>query len=258
MRILVTSGGTRVPIDRVRHIGNMSNGTFGARIALQLLRNDPDPELLTFFHARHSKTPFVVPIDASSGLFDEQLFQLAELRKEFPRYSFAYREQSYGDFHEYERGLRALALNHDVVVLAAAVSDYLVGNYVDGKIRSSKDALRIDLELAPKLIGEIRALNPKCVMVGFKLLVDSNDDDLVAAAKESAIKNDCALVVANDLRDIQRGQHRVLLVNKDGLVARHDSSSRRGPARHGDDPPNKLADEVAKAILSLARTAGVK
>jgi phosphopantothenoylcysteine synthetase/decarboxylase len=244
MKILVTSGGTRVPIDRVRHVGNMSNGTFGTRIALQLLRNDPDPERLTFFYARHSKTPFVVPIDASSGLFDEQLFQLAELRKEFPRYSSVYREQSYGDFREYASGLRQLVPVHDIVVLAAAVSDYLVGNYVDGKIRS-KDALRIDLEPAPKLISEVRAMNPKCILIGFKLLVDSNDDALVAAAQESAIKNDCAIVVANDLRDIQRGKHRVLLVNREGLQAKHASSM--------FDSPNQLADEVAKAILAAAQ-----
>ena len=38
MRVLLTSGGTRVPIDRVRDIRNMSMGTFGSRIALELLR----------------------------------------------------------------------------------------------------------------------------------------------------------------------------------------------------------------------------
>ena len=33
MKILITSGGTKVPIDRVRSITNMSQGTFGSRIA---------------------------------------------------------------------------------------------------------------------------------------------------------------------------------------------------------------------------------
>ena len=37
MKVLITSGGTKVPIDTVRHIGNMSSGTFGAKIAFQLL-----------------------------------------------------------------------------------------------------------------------------------------------------------------------------------------------------------------------------
>ena len=33
MKILITSGGTKVSIDRVRSITNMSQGTFGSRIA---------------------------------------------------------------------------------------------------------------------------------------------------------------------------------------------------------------------------------
>ena len=33
MKILITSGGTKVKIDQVRHIGNMSKGTFGSKIA---------------------------------------------------------------------------------------------------------------------------------------------------------------------------------------------------------------------------------
>ena len=33
MKILITSGGTKVPIDDVRSITNMSSGKFGAEIA---------------------------------------------------------------------------------------------------------------------------------------------------------------------------------------------------------------------------------
>ena len=37
MKILVTSGGTKVPIDAVRDITNMSKGTFGAAICREFL-----------------------------------------------------------------------------------------------------------------------------------------------------------------------------------------------------------------------------
>ena len=37
MKILVTSGGTKIPIDRVRDITNMSTGTFGSKIAIELI-----------------------------------------------------------------------------------------------------------------------------------------------------------------------------------------------------------------------------
>lgn len=37
MKILITSGGTKIPLDSVRHIGNMSSGTMGREIALAAL-----------------------------------------------------------------------------------------------------------------------------------------------------------------------------------------------------------------------------
>ena len=40
MKILITSGGTKVPIDRVRSITNMSCGTFGSRIADAFYSNE--------------------------------------------------------------------------------------------------------------------------------------------------------------------------------------------------------------------------
>jgi len=249
MNILVTSGGTRVPIDRVRHIGNMSNGTFASRIAIQLLRNARwlnrlDDLKLTFFHARHSKTPFTIPVNVLTSNFNEQRLALSALHDEVEHYSRAYEEQTYGNFNEYAQGLRLAAPRYNVIILAAAVSDYLPKIYVDAKIRS-KNALNIELEPAPKLISEIRSLNPSCSIVGFKLLVDSNDSELIAAAQESAIKNDCAFVVANDLRDIQRGKHRVMLVNKKGLVQMREESQ---------DDPNELADFVAKAVWADPRS----
>jgi phosphopantothenate-cysteine ligase len=252
MRILITSGGTKVKVDRVRHLGNMSNGTFGSRIALQLLRNAPPlshPQALcrlTFLHANHSKTPFCLPMDVTSDSYEEQLLAVTNLRKEYQDYSMIYNEPVFKDFEEYTKLLRTFtrasqtSAGFNIVVLAAAVSDYLVANYVDGKIRS-KDALNIELTPAPKLISEIHKRLPKCDLIGFKLLVDSTDQELIAAAQESAVKNNCALVVANDLRDIVQGKHRVLLVTKRGAV--YTASSKPS------DPPHKLADIVAKAIL---------
>jgi phosphopantothenoylcysteine synthetase/decarboxylase len=37
MKILITSGGTKVPIDSVRHIGNFSTGRYGSEIADYLI-----------------------------------------------------------------------------------------------------------------------------------------------------------------------------------------------------------------------------
>ena len=68
MKILITSGGTKVPIDRVRSITNMSHGTFGSRIAdaffndgLKVFRigneHGTPIEKITFFMAKGSRKP---------------------------------------------------------------------------------------------------------------------------------------------------------------------------------------------------------
>ena len=68
MKILITSGGTKIPIDRVRSITNMSKGTFGSRIAdafynegLKSFRDRNEQgnsiEKITFFMAKGSKLP---------------------------------------------------------------------------------------------------------------------------------------------------------------------------------------------------------
>ena len=68
MKILITSGGTKVPIDRVRSITNMSHGTFGSRIAdaffndgLKVFRTGNEHgtpiEKITFFMAKGSRKP---------------------------------------------------------------------------------------------------------------------------------------------------------------------------------------------------------
>ena len=68
MKILITSGGTKIPIDRVRSIMNMSRGTFGSRIAdaffnegLKAFRTGNEHgtpiEKITFFMAKGSRKP---------------------------------------------------------------------------------------------------------------------------------------------------------------------------------------------------------
>jgi phosphopantothenate-cysteine ligase len=243
-RILITSGGTKVAIDRVRHVGNMSRGTFGAKIAQAFLKSSNLSELL-FLKAKGSRSPFQVNINWAGGWASavtglDEADRLCEL---YQRNSSRYYEWDYKDFQDYLVKIKEAVDKDpwDLVILAAAVSDFTVANYVDGKIRS-KDELSIQLTPAPKIISLIKQWRPSVKLVGFKLLVDSTDEQLIEAAQKSAVENDCAFVVANDLRDIQQGKHRLLLVNKDGCFKRSET-----------DPsnPNHLAEVVAQTALEL-------
>jgi phosphopantothenate--cysteine ligase len=243
MRVLLTSGGTKVPIDRVRSITNMSRGTFGAKIARQLLLY-PDVNL-TYLGAKEFRMPFSVHEDFAASQNYEAIQTVVERAVQYTNCKERYCQITYKTFDDYAarlKGCFAADIHRpDVVILAAAVSDYIVPNPVDGKVRST-DNLAVQLEKAPKLIRQIKEWHPDCKLIGFKLLVDSNDEELILAARDSIDKNGCDLVVANDLRDIRAGKHRLLLVSD--TIEEHHSR---------EDDPEYLAGVVAKKAHELGQ-----
>ncbi len=213
MKILITSGGTKIPIDTVRDITNMSTGTFGTRIAEAFLRHGHQ---VHFIRAKESKSPMRRVIDCvhdASMKVEDLASWYAERTKWMPKYS----ESEYKTFEQYERCLRLGMGTHkpDVVVLAAAVSDYYVPNPMQGKLRSN-DMLTIKLEALPKIINKVKGwaadYKPDMKLVGFKLLVGSTRSELILASKKSCEENGCDMVVANDLEDIKFNKHKILLV----------------------------------------------
>jgi phosphopantothenate---cysteine ligase (CTP) len=216
MKVIITSGGTKIPIDNVRHIANMSQGTFGSKIALECLKARHN---VIFFKRKNSKSPFnfninLYKIDPKKDPYED----LAVMRLEYQRYKKSYVEYEYDTFDAYNTGLLSLIdrENPDVVILAAAVSDYGVENFHSGKIKSD-DNLTIKLLPLPKIIHSIKKHYPKVNLIGFKLLVDSNEEELIAAARKSISENGCKFVVANDLRDIKNNKHSILLVSNDSV-----------------------------------------
>jgi phosphopantothenate-cysteine ligase len=237
MRILITSGGTKIPIDKVRDITNMSKGTFGTKIAEALLRRGHD---ICFVRAKNSKSPMRLVIDLAKP-YDVGTFQA--FHNERVRWIGHYREAEYSTFEQYRRTLQLQIgiFKPDVIVLAAAVSDYGVENPFNGKIRSN-DLFTIKLCQLPKVINMVQNWAPKVKIVGFKLLVGSIRPELVAASKRSIIENKCAMVVANDLEDIKQGNHKLTLV-----------FNNREPLGYESDPkdPDFLAKIVASHIEQL-------
>ena len=211
-KVLITSGGTKIAIDKVRHIGNMSQGTFGSKIAKSFLHNRFKVD---FLKAVGSKSPFSLSLDFHKGdnpnIFNEY--------QEYLKYRDFYNQYEYKSFDDYAAQLKKLVIQNkpDVIILAAAVSDYGVKNYVDGKIRSKENELNINLFKLPKLIESVASWTPKSTyIVGFKLLVDSTINDLKIACLESLVKNDLNLIVGNDLRDIKENNHKLTVYKTSG------------------------------------------
>ena len=206
MRILITSGGTRIPIDRVRSITNMSRGTFGANIAEAALEAGHE---LHFLAAEGSQKPFQYLWEPLKGRPNKDWHALESKVNSFRSY---YRESMYKTYTDYARQLESLlrTQSFDAVILAAAVSDYGIQPY-EGKVQS-RDQLTLVLSPLPKLIHSVKEWDPRITLVGFKLLVDSTEEALLQACRKSIRDNHCDVVVANDLRDIQRGEHRLFIV----------------------------------------------
>lgn len=241
MKILVTSGGTKIPIDMVRDITNMSKGTFGSKIATELLNLGHE---VFFFRAKGSASPMRILIDANEMLvFDHRKFSEWLDEKAKWKSRSRYKELEYTTFDSYKERLeRIIKIERpDVVVLAAAVSDYGVENPVNGKVRSN-DLLSIKLVQLPKLIYLIKEWHPSCILVGFKLLVNSKDFELIDAAKRSISDNKCDMIVANDLADIKDGKHRVHLVFPNDTYKTYHTDP---------NDPNYLAKVVAENIIKL-------
>jgi phosphopantothenoylcysteine synthetase/decarboxylase len=205
MKVLLTSGGTKTAIDEVRYVGNMSKGTFGCHICETLLESSHN---VTFLYAKDSKCPHKISINLNTTS-KKEAFNIIENRKNM--LSFIKKNYSpieYNDFDDYELKLEyCLTKNqYDVVILAAAVSDFKPIKS-EGKISSDLNELNIKMQATPKLIKEVKGFQPDTMLVGFKLLVGSNNEQLIAAMKKQALSTGADLVVGNDLRDIRSNNH---------------------------------------------------
>ena len=208
MNILITSGGTSEKIDRVRSITNHSTGRLGKIIAETFLDKGDQVTLVT--------TPKAVRPATHPNLTIVQIENVAELLE----------------------SLKPLVHTHDVLIHAMAVSDYtpvymtgleavaaspdmtefLNKTNSESKISSQDDVQVLFLKKTPKIISLVKKWNPDIRLIGFKLLVDISDEELIKTARDSLIKNQAEIIVANDLTEISSKEHKAYLVGKETVT----------------------------------------
>ena len=199
--ILVIIGGTEVPIDDVRTVSNHSTGRTGWSIADHLYRYGHDVFVIA---GRISFEPSTISIPIMRSVDPELMKRTTK------------------EVIENE------TMNIDSVVCAAAISDFVVSDSKSGKIESGTD---ISLNLTPfeKILDEIpgwikssRGENSGHV-VGFKLLTNSNRDELVSAARSQIIRVGVSAVVANDLSQLTDEGPRALWVTSEIIEELNDA-----------------------------------
>lgn len=188
MKVVVTSGATREPIDSVRFISNLSSGRTGAMIAEALA-------------ARGFQVTQVAGVDS---------VQAAGVA----------RRETFTDHASLDTVLRRLARDSDcaAVVHAAAVGDFaLAGPVPDSKIESGQE-LSVKLQPTYKIIDRIMgyAGNPNLILIGFKLTHDPDAGAQARAARELLKRSRARYVVQNDVSTLADGEEHLFFVHENG------------------------------------------
>ncbi|WP_135819883.1 bifunctional phosphopantothenoylcysteine decarboxylase/phosphopantothenate--cysteine ligase CoaBC [Halostella litorea] len=213
-RVVVTAGATAEAIDPVRVLTNRSSGRTGRAVARACYARGAD---VTLVHAA------VGPHGPAAAGVEGDL--------------------SYADVREVERtadlldATLAAAEDADALVSAAAVADYTVEPR-DEKIRSG-GTLSLDFEPTPKVIDEVRDVNPDLPIVGFKAETGGDDDAMVDAARKTLDRADLSFVVANDASVMGADDTRALVVRADDASAFEGSKASLG-ARVADELVTEL------------------
>ncbi len=162
MRLLVTAGGTREPIDSVRFIGNRSSGKMGLAVAREAVR----------LGAR--VTVVAANLEgAEPGTENRPVETVEEMRAEVLERA--------GDV--------------DALVMAAAVSDFTPASPVKEKIRRGEGTTAVELKPTADVLKAVREKNPDLFVVGFA----ATHGNPVPDAREKLVTKGADIIVGNDI-----------------------------------------------------------
>ncbi|CAA9499511.1 MAG: Phosphopantothenoylcysteine decarboxylase / Phosphopantothenoylcysteine synthetase [uncultured Solirubrobacteraceae bacterium] len=167
LRVLVTAGGTREPIDAVRFVGNRSSGRMGFALAEQATRRGARVTVVAANVAlpRHPAVEYVdVTTAAELGAACAERFADA-----------------------------------DVLLMAAAVADFRPAAAHDGKLKkdTAGESLRLDLERTPDVLsGLAAARRPEQTLIGFAA---EHGEGAIAYGRGKLERKGLDAVVVNDV-----------------------------------------------------------
>jgi phosphopantothenoylcysteine decarboxylase/phosphopantothenate--cysteine ligase len=212
-RILVTAGPTREPIDPVRYISNRSSGKMGYAIAEAARKRGATVTLVS--------GPTALP--TPSGVTLTRVITAEEMHA----------------------AVMAAAPRHDIIIKAAAVSDFAAATIADRKIKKSEhgEELTLTLRRNPDILSDVARLTPRPFIVAFAAETDSVEEN----AREKLHRKGADLIVANDVADKTIGfdsdQNEVLVIARDGSLTRIAKTAKIAIA-------NRLLDVIAMRLAS--------
>lgn len=172
-KVVVTAGGTREAIDPVRFIGNRSSGKMGFALAQQAAAAGATVTLIT--------GPTNLSLDTNSKIKRIDIEDVAELKA----------------------ALDQELKNADVLIMAAAVSDYRVAKVSTHKLKKHdfKNGLQLELVENPDILATLDRPDRLKYVVGFV----AETDDLLENATGKMQRKGLNMVVANDVGNPEIG-----------------------------------------------------
>lgn len=219
LRVVVSAGGTREPLDPVRFLGNRSSGRQGVALAVAAADRGAEVTLV----AAH------IDGEVLGGLSDRV------------------RVVSVGTALEMQDAVTDAASVADVVVMAAAVADYRPAEMAESKLTKETQGDRLTLELVenPDIVAGLAAGRlPGQTIVAFAAETSSGDE-LLERARRKRERKDVDLLVVNEVgwtRGFESADNEVVVIDQSGEVAARASGSKR-----------EVADAVWDAVVAARR-----
>lgn len=208
-KILITAGPTYEQIDPVRFIGNNSSGKMGYELAEKAYSLGADVTLVSGpTNLTVSSVINKINVRSAAEMFD---------------------------------AVQADYKDADVIIMAAAVSDYTPENTAENKIKKSDSSLQINLKATQDIlasVGQLKAGNQ--LLVGFAL--ETNDEENNAKGKLD--RKNLDFIVLNSLNDKGAGfghdTNKITIIDRNNNIERFELK-----------PKSEVATDIFNKIISL-------
>jgi phosphopantothenoylcysteine decarboxylase/phosphopantothenate--cysteine ligase len=184
--VLVTAGPTQEPIDSVRFISNPSSGKMGYAIA----------------EAARERGAEVILVSGPTSLTPPAGVQVYQVQTACQMHTAVMRT--------FERA--------DVVIKAAAVSDYRPKQFIPYKVKKTEEVQSVELVRNPDILAELGQRKGKRVLVGFA----AETEELLANGQKKVQAKHLDMIVANEVghagSGFQSDANKVLILHDDGRI----------------------------------------
>lgn len=199
VRVIVSAGGTREPIDSVRVVANRSSGKQGYAVAAEAASRGASVVLVSTVSLPTPPGVELVAVETAAQM---------------------------------QEAIEARSASADIVVMAAAVADFRPVAPADHKLKKHDGPPRIVLEPTPDILAGLGAAKPSGqVLVGFA----AETHDLLANARSKMERKHLDLIVANDVGAEHVGfahdTNAVTLLRPDAEPVEIDLAGKRDVAR---------------------------